>query len=92
VDGQSAWGQIAWVPTSATRLTGRISWFQTTESIYGTTSSPISNEIGAAVNATVGLTNWLALRASVMVRAGLEEGQASLPFGTASNVFLVGTY
>ena len=50
------------------------------------------NEVGVTVNATVGLTSWLSLRASVLVRAGLESGDASTPFGTASNLFLVGTY
>jgi hypothetical protein len=92
VDGQSAWGQLAWALTPDTRLSGRLSWFQTTETIGGVTSAAASNELGVTVNATVGLTNWLALRASVMVRTGLENGDASLPFGTASNLFLVGTY
>lgn len=92
VDGQSAWGQIAWAPTSSTRLTGRVSWFQTTETIGGVSSVTASNEVGVTVHATVGLTNWLSLRASVLVRAGLESGDASTPFGTASNLFFVGTY
>jgi len=92
VDGQSAWGQIAWAPTSSTRLTGRVSWFQTTETIGGVSSVAASNEVGVSVNATVGLTSWLSLRASVLVRAGLESGDASTPFGTASNLFFVGTY
>ena len=92
VDGQSAWGQIAWAPTSSTRLTGRVSWFQTTETIGGVSSVTALNEVGVTVHATVGLTSWLSLRASVLVRAGLESGDASTPFGTASNLFLVGTY
>ena len=92
VDGQSAWGQIAWAPTSSTRLTGRVSWFQTTETVGGVSSVTASNEVGVTVNATVGLTSWLSLRASVLVRAGLESGDASTPFGTASNLFFVGTY
>jgi hypothetical protein len=92
VDGQSAWGQIAWAPTSSTRLTGRVSWFQTTETIGGASSASASNEFGVTLNATVGLTRWLSLRASVLVRAGLESGDASTPFGTASNLFFVGTY
>jgi hypothetical protein len=92
VDGQSAWGQVAWAPTPDTRLTGRLSWFQTTETIGGVTSAAALDELGITVNATVGLTSWLSLRASVMVRTGLESGEASLPFGTASNLFLVGTY
>ena len=92
VEGQSAWGQVAWAPTPTTRLTGRLSWFQTTETLYGVTSAGAANELGATVNATVGLTSWLSLRASVMVRTGLESGEASMPFGTVSNLFFVGTY
>ncbi len=92
VDGQSAWGQIAWAPVPSTRLTGRVSWFQTTATINGVSSVSAVNEVGVTVNATVGLTSWLSLRASVLVRAGLESGEASMPFGTASNLFLVGTY
>jgi hypothetical protein len=92
VEGQSAWGQIAWAPVPSTRLTGRVSWFQTTATIAGVSSVTALNEVGVAVNATVGLTSWLSLRASVMVRGGLESGDASMPFGTASNLFFVGTY
>jgi hypothetical protein len=92
VNGQSAWGQIAWAPTSSTRLTGRVSWFQTSGTLDGVSSGSAVNEAGVTVNATVGLTSWLSLRASVLVRAGLESGEASMPFGTASNLFLVGTY
>jgi hypothetical protein len=92
VDGQSAWGQVAWMPVPSTRLTGRLSWFQTTEDLYGTSSVSASNELGVTINATVGLTSWLSLRASVLVRAGLESGDSSMPFGTATNLFFVGTY
>ena len=92
VEGQSAWGQIAWSPVASTRLTGRVSWFQTTETINGVSSPAAANEVGLTVNARVGLTSWLSLRASVLVRTGLESGDASMPFGTASNLFFVGTY
>jgi hypothetical protein len=92
VDGQSAWGQVAWSPVPSTRLTGRLSWFQTTETIGGVGSPTASNDLGVTLNATVGLTSWLSLRASVLVRAGVDGGDASTPFGTASNLFLVGTY
>jgi hypothetical protein len=92
VEGQSAWGQIGWAPAPGARLTGRVSWFQTTETVDGVSSSAPSNDAGLTLNGTVGLSRWLSLRASVMVRAGLDNFQASIPFGTAANVFLVGTY
>jgi hypothetical protein len=92
VEGQSAWSQIGWAPMPGTRLTGRISWFQTTETIGGVASPTASNDVGLMVNGTVGLNRWLGLRASVLVRAGIDDFEASVPFGTATNVFLVGTY
>jgi hypothetical protein len=92
VDGQSAWSQIAWAPVEGTRLTARASWFQTTETLQGVTSPTASNDLGLTVNGTVGLTSWLSLRASILVRAGIDNFDASTPFGTATNVFLVGTY
>jgi hypothetical protein len=92
VEGQSAWGQIGWAPMEGTRLTGRLSWFQTTETIAGIQTPQASNDLGLTLNGTVGLTNWLSLRASVLLRAGLDGGEAAKPFGTATNVFLVGAY
>jgi hypothetical protein len=93
VEGQSAWGQIAWTPLASTRLTGRLSWYQTTATLGGVSSAAASNDVGATVNATVGLTSWLSLRASVMVRANIDNnGESSMPYGTASNLFVVGTY
>jgi hypothetical protein len=92
VEGQSAWGQIGWAPMAGTRLTGRVSWFQTTETVGGVSSAAPSNEVGLTLNGTVGLNRWLSLRASVLVRAGVDNFDASIPFGTATNVFLVGTY
>jgi hypothetical protein len=92
VEGQSAWSQIGWAPMPGTRLTGRISWFQTTETIGGVATPTASNDVGLMVNVTVGLNRWLGLRASVLVRAGIDDFEASVPFGTATNVFLVGTY
>ncbi|MBS1110239.1 MAG: hypothetical protein H6Q88_2231 [Anaeromyxobacteraceae bacterium] len=92
VEGQSAWSQIGWAPMPGTRLTGRISWFQTTETIGGVATPTASNDVGLMVNGTVGLNRWLGLRASVLVRAGIDDFEASVPFGTATNVFLVGTY
>jgi hypothetical protein len=92
VDGQSAWSQIAWAPMEGTRLTARASWFQTTETVQGVASPTASNELGLTVNGTVGLTNWLSMRASIMIRAGVDNFEASMPFGTVTNVFLVGTY
>jgi hypothetical protein len=92
VEGQSAWGQIGWAPMAGTRLTGRVSWFQTTETVGGVSNAAPSNEVGLTLNGTVGLNRWLSLRASVLVRAGVDNFDASIPFGTATNVFLVGTY
>ena len=92
MDGQSAWGQIAWAPLPGARLTARASWFQTTETIAGVTSLMPSNDVGLTVNGTVGLYKWLSLRGSIMIRAGLDDGAASIPFGAVANVFLVGTY
>lgn len=92
VDGQSAWTQIAWAPQPGARLTARASWFQTTETIAGVTSVMPSNDVGLTVNGTVGLYKWLSLRGSVMIRAGLDDGAESAPFGTVANLFLVGTY
>jgi hypothetical protein len=92
VEGQSAWGQIGWTPAPGTRLTGRLSWFQTTETVGGVANSVPANDVGLTLNGTVGLNRWLSLRASVMVRAGVDNFEASVPFGTAANVFLVGTY
>jgi len=92
VEGQSAWSQIGWAPMPGTRLTGRISWFQTTMTIGGVANPTPANDVGLTVNGTVGLNRWLSLRASVLVRAGIDNFEASVPFGTATNVFLVGTY
>ena len=92
VEGQSVWGQIGWAPGPGARLTGRLSWFQTTESIGGVASSPSSNDVGLTLNGTVALNRWLSLQASVLLRAGVDNLDASIPFGTATNVFLVGTY
>jgi hypothetical protein len=92
VEGQSAWGQIGWAPAPGARLTGRVSWFQTTETVGGVANSAPANDIGLTLNGAVGLSRWLSLRASVMVRAGIDNFEASIPFGTAANVFLVGTY
>ncbi len=93
VEGQSVWGQIGWAPMAGTRLTGRISWFQTTETISGATNPTPANDVGLTVNGTVGLNRWLSLRAMVLVRAGVDNFDASsIPFGTATNLFLVGTY
>jgi hypothetical protein len=92
VEGQSVWGQIGWAPGPGARLTGRLSWFQTTETIGGVASSPPSNDVGLTLNGTVALNRWLSLRASVLLRAGVDNLDASIPFGTATNVFLVGTY
>jgi hypothetical protein len=92
VEGQSAWGQIAWAPSAGTRLTGRVSWFQTTETVGGTSNASPANDVGLTLNGTVGLNRWLSLRASVLIRAGVDSFDASIPWGTAANVFLVGTY
>ena len=92
VEGQSAWGQIGWAPVMGTRLTGRLSWFQTTETVSGASNPTPANDVGLTLNGTVGLNRWLSLRAMVMVRAGVDNFEASIPFGTATNVFLVGTY
>jgi hypothetical protein len=92
VDGQSAWGQIQWSPTPATRLYGRLSWWQTPVTIGGTPSSTDSNELGLTVNATVGILDWLSLRASVMLRAAIEGGEGVPPWGTVSSVYVVGAY
>jgi hypothetical protein len=48
--------------------------------------------VGVTLTGTVGLLQWLALRYSVLVRLGLDAAQTSLPFGTASQLFLVGSY
>ncbi len=92
VEGQSAWGQIGWAPMAGTRLTGRVSWFQTTMTVGGESNPTPANDVGLMVNGTVGLYRWLSLRAMVMVRAGIDNFEASTPFGTVTNVFLVGTY
>ena len=92
VEGQSAWGQIGWAPMAGTRLTGRLSWFQTTMTVDGDSNPTPANDVGLMVNGTVGLNRWLSLRAMVLVRAGIDNFEASVPFGTATNVFLVGTY
>ncbi len=92
VEGQSAWGQIGWAPVVGTRLTGRVSWFQTTMTVDGVANPTPENDVGLTVNGTVGLNRWLSLRAMVLVRAGVDNLEASVPFGTATNVFLVGTY
>jgi hypothetical protein len=92
VEGQSAWGQIGWAPAPGARLTGRVSWFQTTETVGGVSNPSPANDVGLTLNGTVGLNRWLSLRAMVMVRAGIDNFEASIPFGTAANVFLVGTY
>ena len=92
VDGQNAWGQIAWAASEGTRLTGRLSWFQTTETPGGVPQAYASNELGVTVNGTVALERWLGLRASVLVRAGLDGGQGSTPFGVAANLFLTASY
>jgi hypothetical protein len=92
IDGQTAWSQIVWTPLEGTRLLGRLAWYQTAATLAGITSSPTLNELGLTVSATVGLTRWLSLRASVMLRGGLENGESSIPWGTVSNLFFVGTY
>jgi len=84
--GQAAWAQVNWRPGEATQLFGRLSWFQTTD------GGNVENDVGLTATGTVGLNRWLALRFSVLVRAGIDGGQASAPFGTASQVFLVGSY
>jgi hypothetical protein len=50
------------------------------------------DELGLTVNGTVALNRWLGLRGMVLLRGGLEGGEASIPWGVAANVFLVGTY
>ena len=92
VEGQSAWGQIGWAPSPGTRLTGRVSWFQTTETVGGVSNPSPANDVGLTLNGTVLLNRWLSLRASVLLRAGVDNFDASTPWGTATNVFLVGTY
>jgi hypothetical protein len=92
VEGGNAWGQIVWSPVDASRLTGRVSWFQTQETIAGVTTASATNDVGVTVAGTVGLTKWLSLRGSFMFRIGLDGGQAGTPWGTVSNLFLVGTY
>ena len=92
VEGQSAWGQIGWAPSAGTRLTGRVSWFQTTETVGGASNASPANDVGLTLNGTVALNRWLSLRASVLIRAGVDNFDASIPWGTATNVFLVGTY
>lgn len=92
VDGQSAWGQIGWAPMADTRLTARASWFQTTETVQGVTSPMATNELGLTLNGTVAFNRWLGLRASILLRGGIDEGAASIPWGTAANLFLVGSY
>jgi hypothetical protein len=84
MDGQAAWGQVSWRPGPGTRLFGRLSWNQ------AATGTGQSNDLGLTVSGTVALEPWLALRFSAMLRSGLDE--ASVPFGTASQVFLVATY
>jgi len=84
VEGQAAWGQVSWRPGPGTRLFGRLSWNQ------AATGTGQSNDLGLTVSGTVALERWLALRFSAMLRSGLDE--ASVPFGTASQVFLVATY
>jgi hypothetical protein len=92
IDGQSAWGQISWAPTPGTRLMGRASWWQTSATVAGTTSATAANELGLTVNATVGLMSWLSLRASIMLRGGIDGNLGEVPWGTASNLYVVGTY
>ena len=92
VEGQSAWGQIGWAPSPGTRLTGRVSWFQTTETVGGVSNASPANDVGLTLNGTVALNRWFSLRASVLIRAGVDNFDASTPWGTATNVFLVGTY
>ncbi len=92
VEGQSAWGQIAWAPNDRTRLTGRVSWYQTTMTVDGVANASPSNDLGLTLNGTVGLNRWLSLRASVMLRGNVDNFEASVPWGTAANLFLVGTY
>ncbi|MGA8891601.1 MAG: hypothetical protein WB493_08535, partial [Anaeromyxobacteraceae bacterium] len=92
VEGQSAWGQVSWAPMERTRLTGRLSWFRTSETIAGVSSPTALDELGLTLNGTVALNRWLGLRGMVLLRGGLEGGEASVPWGVAANVFLVGTY
>ncbi len=88
LEGGNAWAQVNWQASQGARLSGRLSWYQTAASGTGAPQ----NEVGATISGTVGLARWLALRFSVLVRAGIESGQASVPFGTTSQVFLVGSY
>jgi hypothetical protein len=84
--GQAAWGQVSWRPGQGTLLYGRLGWWQTTD------GGNVENDLGLTVSGTVGLNRWLALRFSALVRAGIDGGQASTPFGTASQLFVVGSY
>jgi hypothetical protein len=86
VDGNAAWAQLSWRPSAGTRLLGRLSWNQVSS---GATPA---DDLGLTVSGTVALERWLALRFSAMVRLGLASGEASMPFGTVSNVFLVASY
>ena len=72
--------------------TGRASWFQTQETVLGVTSAAATNELGLTLNGTVPLARWLALRGTILLRGGIDEGQASIPWGTAASLFLVGSY
>jgi len=87
-DGQNAWAQINWRATLGTVLSARLAWLQAATGSGGNTSS----DVGVTLTGTVGLLQWLALRYSVLVRLGLDAAQTSLPFGTASQLFLVGSY
>jgi len=88
LEGGNAWAQLAWQASQSARLTGRLSWYQTAAN----GSSTATNELGATISGTVGLNRWLALRFSVLMRVGLDNGQGSIPFGTSSELFLVGNY
>jgi hypothetical protein len=92
VDGGNAWGQIAWAPAEGTRLTARVSWWQTVDRIQDVGMPSASNELGLTVNATCAINRWLGLRAMVMLRGGLDAAESSLPWGAAANLFVVGTY
>jgi len=92
VDGQSAWSQVAWAPAEGTRLTARVSWFQTLETVQGVAMPATTNDLGLTLNGVVALNRWLAVRASILLRGGIDNMEASVPWGTAANVFLVGAY
>lgn len=93
VEGQNAWGQVNWSPMADLRLMGRLSWWATTATVAGLTAPSAANDLGLTLTATAPIWKWLSMRASLMVRGGIDTSYGeNLPWGTVASLFLVGTY